>query len=103
MIREREIRSSNGWAMFFTLIPLIILALAGLIWSAANEYGPTIVACAFLIVVGVTLLPGFYIVNPNEGRVLQLFGEYKGTDRVQGFRPHPDGIIRLQGMRLAGG
>ena len=24
------------------------------------------------------------------------------TDRLSGFRPHPDGIIRLQGLRLAG-
>jgi peptide/nickel transport system substrate-binding protein len=31
---------------------------------------------------------------------LRLF--WAMTDRVQGFQPHPDSLIRLQGMRLAG-
>jgi hypothetical protein len=26
------------------------------------------------------------MVNPNEGKVLQLFGDYKGTAKVQGLR-----------------
>jgi regulator of protease activity HflC (stomatin/prohibitin superfamily) len=29
---------------------------------------------------------GLFVVNPNEGRVLQLFGDYKGTARVPGLR-----------------
>ena len=31
-------------------------------------------------------LAGFYMVAPNEGRVLQLFGQYVGTDRALGLR-----------------
>jgi regulator of protease activity HflC (stomatin/prohibitin superfamily) len=33
-----------------------------------------------------TCLAGFFVVNPNEGRVLQLFGAYKGTVRTPGLR-----------------
>jgi regulator of protease activity HflC (stomatin/prohibitin superfamily) len=29
---------------------------------------------------------GFYLVQPNQGRVLQLFGRYVGTDRTNGLR-----------------
>jgi regulator of protease activity HflC (stomatin/prohibitin superfamily) len=29
---------------------------------------------------------GFYLVQPNQGRVLQLFGQYVGTDRKDGLR-----------------
>jgi regulator of protease activity HflC (stomatin/prohibitin superfamily) len=29
---------------------------------------------------------GFFIVNPNEGRVMQLFGDYKGTVKTAGLR-----------------
>ena len=32
------------------------------------------------------LLAGLFVVNPNEGRVLQLFGRYVGTTREQGLR-----------------
>jgi regulator of protease activity HflC (stomatin/prohibitin superfamily) len=31
------------------------------------------------------LLTGFYTLQPNEGRVLVLFGDYKGTVRTSGF------------------
>ena len=32
------------------------------------------------------MYPGLFIVNPNEGKVLQLFGAYKGTVREEGLR-----------------
>lgn len=44
-------------------------ALAGLVLAVT-------VGCVF----------GLYTVAPNEGRVLQLFGRYAGTDKVQGLR-----------------
>jgi regulator of protease activity HflC (stomatin/prohibitin superfamily) len=31
-------------------------------------------------------LPGLFVVNPNEGLVLQLFGDYVGTARTEGLR-----------------
>jgi regulator of protease activity HflC (stomatin/prohibitin superfamily) len=34
----------------------------------------------------ILLLKGLFIVNPNEGRVLQLFGTYVGTAREPGLR-----------------
>jgi regulator of protease activity HflC (stomatin/prohibitin superfamily) len=40
-------------------------------------------ALGFLAFVG---LAGLFMVNPNEGRVLQLFGEYVGTVRAPGLR-----------------
>jgi regulator of protease activity HflC (stomatin/prohibitin superfamily) len=38
------------------------------------------------MVVGVFLMAGLFVVNPNEGRVLQLFGDYVGTAKVPGLR-----------------
>lgn len=37
-------------------------------------------------IVGIFCLTGFFMVNPNEGRVVQLFGEYKGTVKGPGLR-----------------
>jgi regulator of protease activity HflC (stomatin/prohibitin superfamily) len=37
-------------------------------------------------VVDLVCLGGFFMVNPNEGRVLQLFGAYRGTARTPGLR-----------------
>jgi regulator of protease activity HflC (stomatin/prohibitin superfamily) len=39
-----------------------------------------------LVLVGFVLLLGLFTVNPNEARVLQLFGRYVGTCRDEGLR-----------------
>src|SRR3546814_12625297 len=36
--------------------------------------------------IGVLILAGFYLINPNEAAAIQLFGSYKGTDRTTGLR-----------------
>ncbi|MBX2859035.1 MAG: SPFH domain-containing protein [Cellvibrionaceae bacterium] len=49
--------------------PVPVKAIAGLVIAAS-------VGCCF----------GFYMIGPNQGRVLQLFGQYTGTDKQQGLR-----------------
>lgn len=39
----------------------------------------------FVIVFGLFLLPGHFVVNPNQSVVLTLFGKYKGTQKLNGF------------------
>jgi regulator of protease activity HflC (stomatin/prohibitin superfamily) len=38
------------------------------------------------LMVGFVMLLGLFMVNPNEGRVLQLFGAYRGTVKTPGLR-----------------
>jgi regulator of protease activity HflC (stomatin/prohibitin superfamily) len=45
-----------------------------------------VIASVLAVVVTAVCLGGFFVVNPNEGRVLQLFGAYRGTVRVPGLR-----------------
>ena len=44
------------------------------------------VAEALLLALEIGLLAGLFVVNPNEGRVLQLFGNYVGTVKTPGLR-----------------
>jgi regulator of protease activity HflC (stomatin/prohibitin superfamily) len=37
-------------------------------------------------VIGFTMLTGLFVVNPNEAKVLQLFGRYVGTVKAPGLR-----------------
>ena len=39
-----------------------------------------------LVAIGIVVLPGLYMLQPNEGVILTLFGQYKGTDRGEGLR-----------------
>ena len=38
-----------------------------------------------MLAAGIVLMPGFFTLQPNEARVLILFGDYKGTARRAGF------------------
>src|SRR3546814_8540149 len=68
---------------------LALLAIG--IWSAVQlvNYGASPMIIALLIgtaTIGVLILGGFYLINPNEAAAIQLFGSYKSTDRTPGLR-----------------
>src|SRR4030095_14293144 len=71
------------------LLTLEILLLAGsiaLLIHGAQERDPfQIVSAVAGLLVWTLLLPGFFVVEPNLGRVLVLFGSYRGTVRKAGF------------------
>ncbi len=75
---ETVFKPMSGYIML-----LVVLALIGLpIWAmAVYQMMWTVV----FIVLGVFALPGFTVVNPNESKVMVLFGEYKGTIKENGF------------------
>jgi regulator of protease activity HflC (stomatin/prohibitin superfamily) len=86
MVREREYNGLPG-------IPVLIGLLAGnaaLVWalieSIRGRSGLAIVLVATALALGMFLMFGHFMVNPNQGKVLQLFGEYRGTAKVQGLR-----------------
>jgi regulator of protease activity HflC (stomatin/prohibitin superfamily) len=86
MLRENEKTTLPGLGMIF-ILPAAILALAFLAIRALRA--GSVVPFVALIVAAVVLaicLAGFVIVNPNEGKVLQLFGDYKGTVKKPGLR-----------------
>ena len=84
MIRERELGALPGLPM----APLFFVVLCGLVYaliaSAAEGSVVWIVALSIAILLDVLLFMGLFVVNPNEGRVLQLFGDYVGTVRRRG-------------------
>jgi regulator of protease activity HflC (stomatin/prohibitin superfamily) len=85
MLQERKARGFSGWGMLFTLVVLLFFFLSGLITFARAEEGWSTLAWAIALAVDVFLLCGFVVVNPNEAKVAQLFGTYKGTLREMGF------------------
>jgi regulator of protease activity HflC (stomatin/prohibitin superfamily) len=86
MIREREAASLSG----LVVLPLLLAAIGATIYSLATQTTEEtpflIVGHLVLIVLELFLLVGLFVVNPNEGRVLQLFGDYVGTVKQPGLR-----------------
>jgi len=86
MIREKELRGASGLAMLFILGPFFLFSVYVLIRMAIEEYAAGAIVAAFSGAVFLLLLFGLFMVHPNQGKVLQLFGKYKGTVRVPGLR-----------------
>ena len=80
---ETAASTASGYPMLVVLPVTVLTGVAGtaLLSGVAIKILSLIVAILALI-----CLAGFYMVAPNEGRVLQLFGQYVGTDRALGLR-----------------
>ncbi len=77
-VRERPAFRVSGWGMVLLLL-LAALAAAGL--AAAGH----LLVAGLLGILIVLLLPGFFILQPNEAVVLTFFGRYVGSVREDGF------------------
>ncbi|MFL6195160.1 MAG: SPFH domain-containing protein, partial [Thermoanaerobaculia bacterium] len=86
MIREREFNGKPGLGMLLLFLLLLVGSVAGLIYSANHGWGWGVLASILLMLGSILGLAGLFIVNPNEGKVLQFFGDYVGTARLAGLR-----------------
>jgi len=86
MIKEIERKYASGYLALVVLPVLIILNGWWLVTSAMAE---SVTSVVISILVGITLLiclGGFFMVHPNQARVLTLFGTYVGSARETGLR-----------------
>jgi regulator of protease activity HflC (stomatin/prohibitin superfamily) len=86
MLREKEVKGFSGWAMLILLLGALVGAVSMFISAINTEDVLWIVVWLLAAVVIVGCFFGLTIVNPNEARVVQLFGSYQGTLKVQGLR-----------------
>lgn len=82
MQTEIDIRSYSGYSM------IVILLISQLMGIAAIITLPVFlkVVAIFWSILTFICWFGLYMVQPNQGKVLQLFGNYKGTERHPGLR-----------------
>jgi regulator of protease activity HflC (stomatin/prohibitin superfamily) len=86
MIREREYGAVSGLAALVVLLAAAGFCLWQLILAIQDHRDPLIIACAIGFAFSAFLLTGLFVVNPNEAKVLQLFGQYVGTAKAPGLR-----------------
>ncbi|MCL6679322.1 SPFH domain-containing protein [Sphingomonas sp. RG327] len=73
---------------------MLFVALLGVLMDgygvARLPAGDSVIESVALIIVGtilfVLVIPGFYMLQPNQAVAITLFGDYRGTDRVTGLR-----------------
>lgn len=79
MNTEKIINAPSGYLTF--VIFLLLLGVTGICIFEQNAVAAVIIG----IVDFALVLPGLVIVNPNESKVLTLFGKYVGTVKKDGF------------------
>jgi hypothetical protein len=91
-INRTEERVGGGMNGGLILLVLLVVLAAG-VWMLTNVktdgmemIGITGITGIFVITVASLGLAGFYMLQPNEGAAITLFGDYKGTDRTTGLR-----------------
>tara|TARA_B100001179_G_scaffold229320_1_gene214833 strand:- start:952 stop:1812 length:861 start_codon:yes stop_codon:yes gene_type:complete len=78
MSQEKTIVPANGYLFLFLFLLFFFGGIIAIIQTQIAWFGVA-------VFIGVLLLPGFVLVNPNGSRVLLLFGEYKGTVKKNGL------------------
>lgn len=90
--RERIVQVLSGWLMLPVTAALLIggpALLISTIIAADRRHGPPdwwpFITAILILIAGVLSVVGFFTIEPNEARVLVLFGKYVGTVRDSGF------------------
>ncbi|MEZ5012930.1 MAG: SPFH domain-containing protein [Chitinophagales bacterium] len=77
MITDKNMKPASGYALFI----LFVLLLIGNLYATINVHP----AFSLVFILVFFMLIGFFIVSPNDAKVLVLFGKYAGTVNQNGF------------------
>ena len=83
--REREVSVGSGWVALPFVIGLLAGGIVAMVHAAVTKDGSSAAIGVALLTLFFVSLSGFFTLQPNEARVLVLFGDYKGTVRKEGF------------------
>ena len=84
---ERPASTYSGYLMLIVLLIAIaadVLAIGSLPKGPGGTLNVAVIVVATIVFI--LVMPGFYMLQPNQAAAITLFGEYRGTDRTTGLR-----------------
>ena len=91
MSKEIQIKAASGWGMLPFSIGLLLGGIAATMYTIvlADKSGGEFVWFLFatipITIIGGICLGGFFTLQPNQAKILIMFGAYRGTVRDSGF------------------
>lgn len=85
MIREVSYKAMAGLLVLFLLLVVAAGAIFLFRMGIRGENVAIIVSALFIFTVATFAMTGLFVVNPNEGKVVTLFGRYVGTEKREGL------------------
>jgi len=84
--RENRLSARSGIGALLLIVLGLLTAFALIALSGISGFILGVVVAALTVPVGIISLFGLFMVQPNEAKVLQLFGEYRGSVYETGLR-----------------
>jgi regulator of protease activity HflC (stomatin/prohibitin superfamily) len=103
---EHEVHAWSGWVMLVVNIAIVVGAIAFFLatigGAARGEIVPPVAVLRVLgallwFAAGIVMFVGHFTLQPNEARVLILFGAFRGTVRKSGFHWASPFYSRIRG------
>lgn len=85
MFREITKKGTNGLGVLTVALVVLAVGVQRVIAGAQGESPLNAIVGVFIILASILALVGLFTVQPNDGKVLTLFGEYVGTVRGAGL------------------
>ncbi len=87
MTQEKLFRPMSGWLPLLGMLTLFVGGIVTIIYTAVHElalpWAP--LGGGLALALSLLMLFGFMAIQPNQARVLLLFGDYRGSVRESGF------------------
>lgn len=86
MIQEKVRKCASGYLALVVLPVLTIAVIYGFVMAIKAQSAAGIIGSIVAFIVVLICYAGFFMVAPNQAKVLQLFGTYVGSVRETGLR-----------------
>ncbi|RHW76201.1 SPFH domain-containing protein [Colwellia sp. RSH04] len=79
-MKEKKGLSLNGYAAFVVLLVIVGYLIANVVSAQVG------ISTVILFIFTIIALPGFFVVQPNQAKVMTFFGSYVGTVKNSGLQ-----------------
>lgn len=101
-IQEKKAFSVSGWLTLLVVIVFIAIAIVLFIRNEGRELNASIIIGIVLVLAASLACPGFFVVHPNEAKVITFVGKYVGSSRTAGFHwTNPLTVKKKISLRIA--
>src|SRR3982750_2270056 len=83
---ERKAATWSGYVMLVVLLLAILADIYGIQRLGHGRDGVGLTTVFVATIAFILVMPGFYMLQPNQAAAITLFGEYRGADRATGLR-----------------
>jgi regulator of protease activity HflC (stomatin/prohibitin superfamily) len=94
-----QFREGTAWRL--PGFPVLVIEIALVVWLVLGEHSVSGLVLALGSIAAILLAAGFFVVQPNEARVVIFFGRYAGSMRRAGFHwTNPLTVRRRVSLRV---